>query len=100
MKGEMNMDFVMELTEDTYLERGQKERQQKEKEVMSKLVNIYENGNEDIKLIISMLVHEQFNSAIHHDNEIRRNTKDNSKIHYLKDYEEQYKEVIEKCWEV
>ena len=94
------MDFVMELTEDTFLERWQKERRQKEKEVMSKLVSIYENGNEDIKLIISMLVHEQFNSAIQKDNEIRRNTNDNSKTHHLKDYEEKYKEIIEKCWEV
>ena len=90
----------MELTEDIYLENENKKRQQKEKEVMSKLVNIFENGNEDIKLIISMLVHEQFNSAIHYDNEIRRNTNDNSKTHYLKEYQEQYKEVIEKCWEV
>lgn len=93
---------------DSYCERLMNEREDQERQVRKKLLEIYENSDEDIKLIISMLIHTEFDLAIQKDNYIHReitlksqkeNTTPNySRANNLKEYEKENKELISKVW--
>lgn len=93
---------------DSYCERQMNDRKEQEKQVREKLLEIYENSDEDIKLIISMLIQTEYELAIQKDNYICREiniksrenneTPNYSKAHNLDEYVKENKELIEKVW--
>lgn len=88
---------------DNYCEKQMNDRKEQEKELRTRLLDIYENSNEDIKLIISMLIHTEFERAIYNDNYIRieERTKENpnyNKADNLIKYQEENKDLINKVW--
>ena len=88
---------------DSYCERQMNDRKEQEKQVREKLLEIYENSDEDIKLIISMLIQTEYELAIEKDNYIRllqknKENPDYSKAHNLDEYEKENRELIDKVW--
>lgn len=93
---------------DSYLENCMKNRQEQEKEIRTRLGDIYDNGNDDIKLIISMLIQTEYSLAIEKDNYISREislnaqknneTPNYSRANNVKKYEEENNDLIKKVW--
>lgn len=73
---------------------GDQIREEK-KQLRKRLIEIYDNGNEDVKAIISLLVQTEYECAIKTDN---YNTVKNIRATNLQEYEEKNKELIEHCW--
>lgn len=65
------------------------------KQLRKRLIEIYDNGNQDVKKVISLLVQTEYECAIRTDN---YNMVKNIKANNLERYKEQNKELIEHCW--
>lgn len=93
---------------DEYLDNENNNRKEEEKKLRSKLIDLYENSNEEIKLLISMLIHTEYSLAIERDNYINRETtikaqKENitpvyDKANNLKKYKNDNEELINRVW--
>ena len=68
---------------------------EEEEKLRSRLIDIYNEENEDVKEIICLLIQREYELAIAKDN---YNRSKDIKAHNLEEYKEKNKELIEKCW--
>ena len=86
---------------DEYLETQRQEEKRKEKDVRERLLDIYQNGNDDIKQIISMLIHTEYRLAIENDNYSRLYNNYNTlqlNTDNVEKYKKENQDLIEKVW--
>ena len=78
-------------TDDMYVENMFSSWKKTKAEMRKKLPSIYENANEDIKTIISMLVESEYKSAIETDNQRSKNGLERK---YAENYEKENEEIM------